>query len=148
MQAPGGGGTGGRGRELPSRICRPLSPPPLTAFFVCLSPPPSGRFAALLTADGLVTLGPASSQPPLAKPGPSRPPSAAASPAPTGRRAPCSAAERARSRILGNPLRPLAPAPSNDLGLQGAVPSNQVSESPASPQECSQWNTTPATHPP
>lgn len=84
----------------------------------------------------------------LSTPGPSRPPSAAASPAPVGRPAPGSAAERARSRIQGNPLRPLAPAPANDLGLQGAVPSNQVSESPASPRACSQWNTTPATHPP
>lgn len=75
-------------------------------------------------------------------------PPTAASPAPVRRPAPCSAAERARSRILGNPPRPLAPSPSNDLGLQGVVPSNQVSESPASPRECSQWNTTPATHPP
>lgn len=56
---------------MPSRICRLLSPPPLTAFFVCLSPP-SGRFAARLTADGLVTVGPASSQPPPAEPGPAK----------------------------------------------------------------------------
>lgn len=42
-----------------SRNCRPLSPPPLTAFFVCLSPL-SGRFAARLTADGLAMPGPAS----------------------------------------------------------------------------------------
>lgn len=76
------------------------------------------------------------------------PPGLPSQPAPGRRPAPCSAAERARSRILGNPPRPLAPAPSNDLGLQGEVPSNQVSENPASPRECSQWNTTPATHPP
>lgn len=112
-------------------------------------PPPAGNRALLPGGQRAapVPLDPPETLPPFA-PGPSRPASAAARPAPARRPAPCSAAERARSRILGNPPHPLAPAPSNDLGLRGVVPSNPVSESRARPRERGQWDATPATHPP